>query len=77
MAPPGSTNVPLIIGAAAFGITIVSALAAFSARETYRVHLNEFRRGGRAAGRRCGLRDAAGGRVILEAAHGRSSLVVS
>jgi MFS family permease len=40
-APPGSQNVPLIVGALAFGITVISALAAFSARETYRVHLND------------------------------------
>ena len=42
VAPPGSTNAPLIVGALAFGVTVVSALAAWSARETYRVHLNDF-----------------------------------
>jgi MFS family permease len=41
VAPPGSTNVPLTVGALAFGVTVVSALAAWSARETYRVHLND------------------------------------
>jgi MFS family permease len=41
LAPPGSTNVPLTVGALAFGVTVVSALAAWSARETYRVHLND------------------------------------
>ena len=41
VAPPGSTNVPLTVGALAFGVTIISALAAWSARETYRVHLND------------------------------------
>ena len=41
IAPPGSTNVPMTIGAWTLGITIVSALAAFSARETYRTHLND------------------------------------
>src|ERR1700728_3417005 len=41
VAPPGSTNVPLMVGAIAFGVTIVSALAAWTARETYRVHLND------------------------------------
>ena len=41
VAPPGSTNVPLTIGAIAFGVTVISALAALSARETYRVHLND------------------------------------
>jgi len=41
IAPPGSTSVPLTIGACAFGVTVISALAAFSARETHRVHLND------------------------------------
>ena len=41
VAPPGSTNVPLSVGAIAFGVTIISALAAWSARETYRVQLND------------------------------------
>ena len=41
VAPPGSTNVPLTVGALAFGVTIISAIAAWSARETYRVHLND------------------------------------
>ena len=37
----GSPNVPLTVGALAFGVTIISALAVWSARETYRVHLND------------------------------------
>jgi MFS family permease len=41
VAPPGSSNIPLTIGALAFGVTIISAIAAFTARETYRVHLND------------------------------------
>ena len=41
VAPPGATNVPLTIGALAFGVTVISALAAWSARETYRIHLND------------------------------------
>jgi MFS family permease len=41
VAPPGSTNIPLKVGAITFAITIVSAVAALSARETYRVHLND------------------------------------
>jgi MFS family permease len=41
VAPPGSSNVPLTIGAWAFGITIIASIAAWSARETYRVHLND------------------------------------
>jgi MFS family permease len=41
VAPPGSTNIPFTIGCWTLGITIISAIAAFSARETYRVHLND------------------------------------
>ena len=41
IAPPGSANVPLTIGACAFGVTVISAIAAFTARETNRVHLND------------------------------------
>src|SRR6202140_4153985 len=41
VAPPGSTNIPLTIGAITFAVTIVAAAAAWSARETYRVHLND------------------------------------
>ncbi len=41
VAPPGSTNIPMTIGAITFGITIVAAIAALSARETYRIHLND------------------------------------
>jgi hypothetical protein len=41
VAPPGSENIPFTIGALAFGITVISAIAAMSARETYRVHVND------------------------------------
>jgi MFS family permease len=41
VAPPGSTGIPLTIGSLAFGVTIIAALAAMSARETYRTHLND------------------------------------
>ena len=41
VAPPGSTNIPLTIGAITFAITAIAACAAWSARETYRVHLND------------------------------------
>jgi MFS family permease len=40
-APPGSANVPLTVGAIAFAITIIAALAAMSARETYRVPVSD------------------------------------
>jgi len=41
VAPPGSANVALSIGAITFAITVVSASAAFSARETYRLATND------------------------------------
>jgi MFS family permease len=41
VAPPGSMNIPLKIGALTFIITIISAVAAMTARETYRIHLND------------------------------------
>jgi MFS family permease len=40
IAPPGS-NVPVTIGVCAFAVTIIASIAAYSARETYRVHLND------------------------------------
>jgi hypothetical protein len=40
VAPPRS-NVPLIVGTFTFGCAVIAALAAWSARETYRVHLND------------------------------------
>jgi MFS family permease len=43
IAPPGS-NVPLIVGSITFGIGIIAAVAAWSARETYRVHMNDLGR---------------------------------
>src|SRR5580658_11044434 len=41
VAPPGSTNVPWVIGSLAFGVTIISSIAAWTTRETFRVHLND------------------------------------
>ncbi len=41
VAPPGSTHVPLKIGTITFGICAIAAIAAFTARETYRIHLND------------------------------------
>jgi MFS family permease len=41
VAPPGSTNIPLVVGAITFAVTIVAAAAAWSARETYRTHLDD------------------------------------
>jgi hypothetical protein len=41
VAPPGSANVPLTVGAIAFAITAISAIAAFSARETFRLPVSD------------------------------------
>ncbi len=41
VAPPGSSRVPLTIGTITFAVTILSALAAWSSRETYRVRLRD------------------------------------
>jgi len=41
VAPPGATDIPMKIGSITLLITIVAAIAAWSARETYRVHLND------------------------------------
>jgi len=41
VAPPGSANVPLTVGAIAFVVTAVSAIAAFSARETFRLPVKD------------------------------------
>lgn len=41
VAPPGSQNVPLIVGSIAFAICVVAAAACWSARETYRVRMND------------------------------------
>jgi MFS family permease len=41
VAPPGSTSIPLTIGGLTFGITIIAAVAALSARETYRIRIHD------------------------------------
>jgi MFS family permease len=41
VAPPGSANIPLTVGAIAFGITVIAAIAAVTARETYRVTISD------------------------------------
>jgi len=41
MAPPGSQNVWLIVGGLAFGTTIIAAVAAFTARETFRLRTED------------------------------------
>ena len=44
MAPPGSANIPLTIGAITLGITVIAAVAALSARETFRIRINDLGR---------------------------------
>jgi MFS family permease len=41
VAPPGSTNIPLRVGLITFGIAVVACVAAYSARETYRLRLDD------------------------------------
>lgn len=41
VAPPGASNIPMTIGMITLGVTIVSAFAAYTARETYRVHMHD------------------------------------
>jgi len=41
VAPPGSVNIWLKVGAIAFGICVIAALAALSARETFRVRMRD------------------------------------
>ena len=40
VAPPGS-NVPLIVGSLTLGVAIIAAFAAYTARETYRLRLED------------------------------------
>ncbi|HEY1411221.1 MAG TPA: MFS transporter [Rhodopila sp.] len=41
VAPPGAPNIPMTVGAITFAVTIIAAAAAWSALETYRIHLND------------------------------------
>src|SRR3984893_650558 len=41
VAPPGSANIPLTIGAITFAITVIAAVGAWSARETYRIQIKD------------------------------------
>lgn len=41
VAPPGATNIWLTVGAIAFGVTVIAAVAAMTARETYRIHMDD------------------------------------
>jgi Na+/melibiose symporter-like transporter len=41
VAPPGSTNIPMTIGAITLAVTVIAALAAWSSRETYRLQMKD------------------------------------
>ncbi|MEJ8848675.1 MFS transporter [Variovorax rhizosphaerae] len=41
VAPPGATNIPVLIGTITLSICVVAAIAAFTARETYRVRMKD------------------------------------
>ena len=41
VAPPGSTNVPVTVGAITLAVTAVAATAAWTTRETYRIRLDD------------------------------------
>jgi MFS family permease len=39
VAPPGATNIPLTIGLITLAVCVVAAISAWTARETYRIHM--------------------------------------
>src|SRR3954447_12751137 len=41
VAPPGSQNIPLTVGGITLGITVRAAVAAMTARDTYRIHMHD------------------------------------
>lgn len=41
VAPPGSSHVPWIVGGLAFGVTVIASIAAFTARETFRLRVDD------------------------------------
>ncbi len=41
VAPPGATGIPFIVGSIALAICALAAFAAWTARETYRIHMND------------------------------------
>ncbi|MGI4954380.1 MAG: MFS transporter [Janthinobacterium lividum] len=48
VAPPGSANIPLTVGAITFSVTLIAAIAALSARETFRLRLADLGHAGAA-----------------------------
>ena len=45
VAPPGADHIPLVVGSITLAVTLVAAVAAWSARETYRVALADLGKG--------------------------------
>jgi MFS family permease len=41
VAPPGAAGIPVIVGSIALAICTLAAFAAWTARETYRIHMND------------------------------------
>jgi hypothetical protein len=41
VSPPGSMNVPLMIGSITLAVTVTAAIAAWTAKETYRIPLDD------------------------------------
>jgi hypothetical protein len=41
VAPPGAVDIPMTIGSITLAVTAIAALAALSARETNRIHMND------------------------------------
>ena len=41
VAPPGATGIPMMIGSITLAVCVVAAISAWTARETYRVHMND------------------------------------
>src|SRR6476620_6372881 len=41
VAPPGATDIPMKVGFVTFGVCVIAAIAAMSAKETYRIHMND------------------------------------
>lgn len=41
VAPPGSANIPVTVGSITLGVTVIAAIAVWTARETYRVRMHD------------------------------------
>ncbi len=67
VAPPGAANIPLIVGSITLAICAIAALAAYTAREPYRVQMKDL------GSRRRGARAGAGVRAPAGTGHGRGT----